>query len=446
MPKPSFFQRCLPVLLGLAASTFADTVVLKSGEKMEGRILSETPTQVTLEVKVTATIKDERVIKRTDIEKIDKVQADEEAWAAIKGIALASESFEVLDYQRLASVLENFASQFPQSAHAAEAKAKAAAFDAEKKRVEGGEMKLDGKWLTKDQVEEERLQVGGHVLLSRMKRLAAAGQLIEAMNVFDSIEKNYPGSAALPDAIELARRLLPGIQATALQQKERLKTQAEQNKRRLDTAQGQEKEQLANVIRTEAATAAAAAAAAEKSGAKWLPFIASDTTLTAIGSRASSELTTLSNKPVDKMREAIACGEEIRKDLEAKDVTAAEKALTKAQSAWSTYELLKRLSPKVAEARKEATTEKAAAQAAAQAEAAAKVAAAAAQVKAEKEAKAKKDAEAAAVVQPKPVEEEPPFYTKPILWVVLVLAALFGTLGFKAYQKFRDPNRNILDQ
>jgi hypothetical protein len=79
---------------------------------------------------------------------------------------------------------------------------------------------------------------------------------------------------------------------------------------------------------------------------------------------------------------------------------------------------------------------------------AAAVAAEAAAKEKEKAAKAaaQKAAEAAAPVVDAPKEESDPFYKKPIIWVVLVIAGLFGMLGMKAYHKFRDPNRNLLDQ
>ena len=58
----------------------ADTVTLKSGEKLDGKILNETDTEVTISVQVSATIKDERVVKREDIATVEKVQPDEVAW------------------------------------------------------------------------------------------------------------------------------------------------------------------------------------------------------------------------------------------------------------------------------------------------------------------------------------------------------------------------------
>ena len=63
------FPRCVAIIfLALCAPAGrADVVVLKGGEKIEGRITSETPAEVRIEVKVSASIVDERVIPRADV-------------------------------------------------------------------------------------------------------------------------------------------------------------------------------------------------------------------------------------------------------------------------------------------------------------------------------------------------------------------------------------------
>jgi hypothetical protein len=451
MPKLRLLLFCCSAVLALSRSALADTVVLKTGEKIEGRILSENDAQVTVEVQVSASIKDERIIKKADIARVDKIKPDEVAWPAIKGLALGRDSFDAAEYQRAEGLLQKFLTEFPTSSHAAEAKAKLAEFSEEQKRVAKGEAKLDGKWLAKDEVDAEKVQLNGRVLYSRMARLAAAGQLVDAMNVFDALEKSYSGSSSMPEAIVLAQQVLPNLEKAAVQGRERIKSQADVNRRRIATAQGQEREQLQNMLKNEDAAANAAAESATKLGLKWMPLVAKEGILNTTASRAAGELSSLKSRPVEKMREAIAAADEAKKALADNDAAAADKAYNRAQSAWPNYELLKRLKPKLDDAKKEAAEAKVAADKAA---AAAKIADAAKE-KAEQEAKkvaaqkaidAQNAAAAAAADNHKDDADSTPFYKKPILYVVLVLAGLFGTLGVKAYHKFRDPNRNLLDQ
>jgi hypothetical protein len=428
-------------VLGCTLGAMADTVILKSGEKVEGKILEETDAQVTVQIKISSSITDERVVKRADIAKIDKVKPDEQAWPLVKSLALEEDSAELTEYQEKAARLNNFLSTYPTSSHADEAKAKLAQFEEERKRVAAGEMKLGGKWLSKTEVQEERGQIGGTILLKRMKRMAAAGQITEAMNVFDAMQKNYAGSFAMPEAIELGRQLTPQIKAAAEKQKERLKAQADENKRRLEVAQGQEREQLATMLRNRAAQEEAVLSAIEKSQVKWFPLTPSnERTLSALASRASSESSSLNSKPVDKMRQSIRATETARTAIAAKDTAATEKALSEAQSTWSENELAKRLKAQFTEERKSWPT------VAALEEAARKKAAAEAAAKEAAKAKPTPAVASAPVVEETIKSREDPFYTKPIFWVALALIGGFGVLGMKALRKVQDPNKNILDQ
>ncbi len=57
-------------LLGLSFSTcnlLADAVVIKGGERIEGKILSETDTEVTIQYQISASIKDDRLFGCTDL-------------------------------------------------------------------------------------------------------------------------------------------------------------------------------------------------------------------------------------------------------------------------------------------------------------------------------------------------------------------------------------------
>jgi hypothetical protein len=239
-----------------ALSTFAwgDTFTLKSGEKIAGNILSETDKEITVQIAVTATIKDERVIKKADIVGVEKIAPDEQAWPALKALALGEESLELADYTQVITKLGAFASLYPQSTHAAEAKTKLGLFEAEKNRIEAGERKIAGKWLSSEQAEQEKVQIGGSIMLSRMKRFAAAAQYPEAMNMFDVLEKNYPGTAAMPDAIEIARQAVPALKLAAEQRQVQIKQFAAESAARLANAKGPERQQLETIQKQNLAT------------------------------------------------------------------------------------------------------------------------------------------------------------------------------------------------
>ncbi len=440
MLKTRSFVCTLSAFALLATAGWADTIILKSGDKVEGKILSETDTELTLEVKITASIKDERILKKADIEKIEKIQPDAEAWAGIKAIALGSESLEQSDYSGAMSLLGTFVAQFPQSAHAAEAKEKLAKFEEEKKRVEAGEMKLDSKWLTAAQVQEERAQISGHILLSRMKRFAAAGQYAEAMNVFAAIEKTFSGTAAYPDAVVLARQTAPLLKTAAEQRLAQLKQLLEQNKARLANTQGADRVQLVGMQKQQQAANEATLAAIERAGVLWMPLNpANERSIGALITRAAGETSRLAGQQVEKMRQSVQAAQSAQSALDAGDIAKADASLKEASSAWSNNELLKRLQTKLAAQQKIAMAAKTEA-AKADAESIALAA------KATPTPKPKPTPEPAPVVETvqTPKKESSSFLGSPVSWVLLVLLLGLAALAKKFLGK--DPSENILDQ
>ena len=58
------------IILAIATAGFADTVTLKSGDKIEGKITSETAAELTIEI-VSAGVVDERKVPKTDVATLD---------------------------------------------------------------------------------------------------------------------------------------------------------------------------------------------------------------------------------------------------------------------------------------------------------------------------------------------------------------------------------------
>lgn len=456
MPIPTIKFRSTILLGFLLPSTLAlaDSVFLKGGERVDGKILSETDSEVTIEYKASASIKDERVIKKADIEKIEKESPDIEAWAAIKEYKIAEDSLDAATYLHYITGLKNFVTLYPQSANAANAKAALDVLEAEKKRVDGGEFKYEGKWRSKAEVQNERVQIYGSSYLRQMKRLAAAGRMQDVMIVFESLEKSANGSTAYPDAVDLARRAALTLKQGADAGLAQLRAKADEEKRTLEKLTEPQRSQTAKDLKYFRDQAEANVATIERSGAKWMPLRpATEKSLMNLSSKAGNEVVRLGGLPVENMRLSIKEMEKGKAALAAKDLVAADAAFVKAGQLWSANEQVQRALANVGTLRK-ADAEKTAADKA-MAEAAAK---AAAQAEAEAAAAAKKAAEIAAL-QPAPTPapaaastaeeeapKEPSFFSKPAGWIIIAVLLAFGGVIAKAIRKHRDPSGNILDQ
>ena len=219
------------ILPALAASALADTVTLKSGERIEANIARETATAITLEIQVSSGITDERIVQKADVAKIDRIAPDETAYRAVMNYLPGKNSLTAAQYEAVLTALKNFATKFPASQHVADVQHAILAFETEKKRADAGELKLDGIWLTRQDVQKQRVQVGGAQAFNAMKNANAAGDAIGALNAFALLEKNFPGAKVMPDAIQLARQILVALKPTtdrALETYKIKKTETEQ--------------------------------------------------------------------------------------------------------------------------------------------------------------------------------------------------------------------------
>jgi len=419
----------LPIIfLCLVTGSFADTITLNSGEKLTGTIMAETDTEMTVSVKISASISDERVIKKSDIAKVEKVAPDALAWEQLKNIKLGKNSYPAGSYDPAITSLKAFVTQYPKSSFADQAQKAAEAFTEEKERVESGEVKLDNKWLSKDEAEREKYQIGALVAFNYMRDRQASGDLVGALNAFDAIEKNYPGSRSYPDAVEVARQILPTLKTRVDSSLKLLDVQKADRENGLKLSSLQQQADIKAALKREQDVAEAALNAATRQGLKWPPFIPnSDKSLQALNTKVNAESTRLANlpTPIPAMRDSIQSAEKARQALNKQEFDVAEEALKQATEKWRVNEMILRLRPELLAA------QGAAAKAAA-AEAAEKKAAAAATPVPVAKVEVPPPA-------PEPVAEEPsrPFLLTPMGAITVLVLIAFAVVGISALRKFR---------
>lgn len=432
MNRQTHFRLTAIFLLTLATSAFADVVTLKSGEKVEGKITAETAADITISVK-TGGITDEQTIKKTDIASVSKDEPDVVAWQPLKALKLGKNSLPAASYDAAINPLNAFASEYPKSQFAAEAQKTADTFAAEKKRVEGGEVKMEDKWLSKDEAQKERYQINGVIALNYMKEQSTR-DMIAALNTFDAIEKNFPGARAYPDAVEYVQKMLSALKGQVELRTKALAAQKIEREKSLAQLTGVPKTTLQDEIKREQAAADAAVSAAEKQGNKWLPLSpATERSLQSLASKISSEVPRLAAIPVAKMRASVASAEKAKAALEKRDFAAAEGALAQASSDWPANEIATRLSTELQSAKTAAATT-----AAAEPTAVAPVAAAPSEIPAAKSESANADGDVE-------VEKEKPFLLTPGGAITVVIAMVFLIVGINTFKKIKSKANDVLE-
>lgn len=427
------------VLLCLAAfyaAAFADVVVLNSGEKIEGKVTAETDTEITIAAKVTASITDERVIKKSEIQTITKDTPDEIAWESLKNLKPGKNSLPVTSYDSALNPLKGFLTEYPQSKFAAEAQKAVDAFTADKKRVEAGEVKLDDKWLSKEETQKERVQINGLMAFNHMKEQSTR-DMTAAMNTMDAIEKNFAGTRSYPDAIEYAQKMLPALKAEVDRRIKAATERKAEREKTLAKLTGPEKTTLQDEIKREQTAADAAVSAAEKQGLKWVPLnAANERALQNLASKVPSELQRLNSQPVAKMRASLAAADKAKNLMDKKDMDGAETALTQAMNDWPGNELATRIQPELKSAKAALAAATAAAAAAAAAEPAP-----AAPVALPPRIDSPTPDESATVR----VEKEKPFLLTPGGAVTVVIAVAFLVAAFNAFKKIKGKANDVLE-
>ncbi len=348
--------RAITVAL-LFSNAFADTIILKSGEKIEGKVIKETEKDLTLAVKVSASITDERVVARTEIDRIEKILPETEAYKAIATIQTPANSLAASQYETLVAPLENYLGQYPNSPHAKDVQKALDEINAEKTRVEGGEVKLRGEWLSKEEVDKEKIQIGGLLAFEHMKNQSASGDSVGALNTFATIEKSYAGSVSLPDAIELARQLVASMKPVverAIPDQKAFKAQKEQG---FAGASPADRVEMTAAYKAEVAQADAAVTAAE-TASKWPPFIATnEKSLKSLLARITRESSSLEKLPTDRMKSSVQLTNTAKQKIASGDPDAAADALKEATKLWPANELAGRLTKEVTALQKAAPKE-----------------------------------------------------------------------------------------
>ena len=194
--KLSRYQSVVFALASSAGFLHADVVTLKDGKKLEGNILSETPTSIRMRYHLTPKIMDEKDIPRSEIaeggilkQKPEEVEILEIRKAVPTPDLMSAEKYEQLIQDRL----RPFVNRYPGTKEAAEVEAMIKVAQEEKEKVVAGGAKLEGKWLTREEAKAESLNIKAFSIRAAMLEKIQAKDYTGALKEFDKL--NDPASS-----------------------------------------------------------------------------------------------------------------------------------------------------------------------------------------------------------------------------------------------------------
>lgn len=186
----------------------ADTIILKSGEKIECRLLREDADGYVVEVK-TGTIRDERTYLRADVSYFEKEKADDKAFKEIEGMVPAPELLGKAAYEARMVKLEEFVKAYPDSKKAARAKEMLDILSEEYAIVAAGGMKFGEEMVSAEDYQANAYECDVRVAERQIKDAVSRRDLLGALRKFSEYGERFGEPEGYQGIAVLMLQVLP---------------------------------------------------------------------------------------------------------------------------------------------------------------------------------------------------------------------------------------------
>ena len=329
----------------------AEWIELNDGSRVEGKIISAGAQTITIEVQTSPTIREEKSYPRADVAKVQRATQDDVAFEEIAAMTVPATADDAAVYDAPLERVRSFMKSYAYSKHMPEARKLAGALESERARVEGGEVKVEGQWISGAAAGPDKSELGGRIQISKMK---SASDAASALMVFEVLEKNHATSSAYPEAVKLARQSIVKLRSDLLRARADLDRRTREQEQGLQLASADRRLQIERGIAQEKAAVQAQVDRAKQSGAKWRPLLPDAKVLDETSSLADSEDLRLSKIDVDSMAAGVAAAAEAKEQIAGGQLTEAKASLERAGKVWPQYVLLASLNESLKKAEQEA--------------------------------------------------------------------------------------------
>ena len=195
-------------LLALTLPATADTFVLKDGSKLEGVILRQDATTYTLEVKITKSIKDERVVTKANVVTIERADPGQVSFAALRQLTPTPDVLTAEEYAHMIRAVEKFLRTYPTSTHVTEAKACLSTLKTEANEVLAGGIKLNGKIVPSEQCAANRYEIDAQVLKAKILKQVHELNTLQALRLFSDLDKDFRNTTTYTEFVPQIQQLV----------------------------------------------------------------------------------------------------------------------------------------------------------------------------------------------------------------------------------------------
>ena len=322
-------------LLCLLIVAFA-AVTLKDGREIKGEILSEKPDAVLIEYYVTPTIKDQRFYSRDEIAHMVAIPADEKAFLAIGNLATPETVLDTAFYDQLIDKkIPEFLGRYRYSKHLAELREDLHALDEERSRVRRGDRRINGVWITAAQIAADPYQSGAKIKFTEMKELATTNDCVSSLQSFELLEKEFPGSEVMPDAINLAQTQIDQLQEKLTLAKTNFEIIDKRRQKAISQAPADQAREIKDALENEKLEATNAQATATAAGSKFFPiFQNSKESMDSLQTLIAAEKIRLTILQKIPMTEGMAASTQCARLVSEGKLKEAQDLLSQSQTLW----------------------------------------------------------------------------------------------------------------
>lgn len=196
----------------LTGTLTADTIELKSGVKYQGKVISEDEKSYLVEIRHTASIKDERRIAKDLVRNIISDAKDSDDYKKVKACYPTPDMLSQKGYDKRIKLAADFLKKYPKSTHTKEVKTIFTELKKENQVVSQGGMKLGGQLILASDIEVNSYDIHARIIGKDILKLAKSGNYQLSLRKWEELQSDYPHSETYKESIPLVLRVLRAYQ------------------------------------------------------------------------------------------------------------------------------------------------------------------------------------------------------------------------------------------
>jgi hypothetical protein len=328
----------------LLSSLRADSITLQDGTIIEGKILQANEKEVIIETRFSETITEAQRFPRAEIRQLQRTASDSAPLSDLEAFPLPEDALVPGDYEVYLQKREDFLEKFGYSPKVSEVRAEIRLAKQEQERVAAGGVKLGGRWLSEREIAAEAQQIESRKLFAEMKQAKRRGDLIRALNLFAMLEKQYPGSSIMPEAIQEAVATMQQLSRLLDHEQRNFVIREGERERGMALSSPQDQEKMKMARDREIAQFQTRVTAATSAGDKFPPyFLAVPDSVKKLRDVMTAEKTRLAALPTAAMEQSNSLTGQARASLGRGHLQAAKTEIEQAVALWPTNEAALRL-------------------------------------------------------------------------------------------------------